>query len=122
MENILGVLLLFFIQLFFLNLGINGTLSKKDKTIRCDNRSLLLKWSGLYIWRLKDRKIYKVTIFIVYLLFFSNMICICMSKIYETNIIQSILDKSIKVSFSLIPFLIILNWLLASEKRQYRDR
>lgn len=111
MKNILGILLLFFIQLFFLNLGINGTLSKKDKAIIDNNRSLLLKWSGIYIWRLGDRKIYKVIIFIVYLLFFCNIICSCMSNIYETNIIQSILDKSIKISFSLISFLIILNFI-----------
>lgn len=31
MKNIVGFLLLFFIHLFFLNLGINGTLSKREK-------------------------------------------------------------------------------------------
>ncbi len=107
MKNILGILLLFFIQVFFLNLGINGTLSKKDKTIINNKRFLLLKWSGFYVWRLKDRKIYKAMLLIIYLLLFCNIICVCMSEIYQTNIIQTVLDKSIKVSFYLIPFLII---------------
>ncbi len=111
MKNILGILLLFFIQLFFLNLGVIATLSKKDKKINNDNRSLLIKWSGLYVWKLKDRKIYKMIICLVYLLFFCNIIFSCMSKIYELNIVQSILDKSIKISFSLIPLLIILNFI-----------
>ncbi len=115
MKNILGILLLFFIQLFFLNLGINGTLSKKDKTIIKDCGSRLLKWSGWYIWRLEGRKIYKVIIFVIYLLFLCNTICIYISKIYQTNIIQSILDKSIKISFFLIPFLIIINFIFGKE-------
>lgn len=116
MNNILGILLLFFIQLFFLNLSINATLSKKDRRIIKDNRSLLLKWLGFWIWILKGRIIYKVIIFIVYLLFFCNIICICISKIYETNIIQNIFDKSIKISFSLILLLIILNFIQGKKK------
>lgn len=111
MKNVFGILLLFFIQLLFLNLGVNGTLSKKEKKINNDNRNLLLKWSGLYIWKLKDRKMYKIIICLVYLLLFCNIIFSFMSKISELNIIQSILDKSIKISFSLIPLLIILNFI-----------
>ena len=110
MNSILGILLLFFIQRFFLSLGINATLSKEDRIIK-DNRSLLLKWSGFWIWRLMGRTIYKVIIFIVYLSFFCNILCSCICEFYETNIIQGILERSIKTSFSLIPFLIILNFI-----------
>lgn len=117
MKNILGILLLFFIQLFFLKLGINGILSKKDKKIINYNKSLLLKWSGWYIWRLENKKIYKVMIFIIYLIFFCNIICVCMSKIYKTNIIQNVFDKSIKISFSLIPILIIINFIFEKNEK-----
>lgn len=115
MKNILGILLLFFVQLFFLNLGINGTLSRKDKRVINDSRASLLKWLGWHIWRLEGRKIYKVILLVIYLNFLCNTICIYLNKIYETNIIQTILDKSIKLSFILIPFLIIVNLLLGKK-------
>ena len=67
MKNIVGLLLLFFIHLFFLNLGINGTLSKREKEMVKDNTPLLLKLSGFYIWKLKDKRIYKIMIFLIYL-------------------------------------------------------
>ncbi len=110
MKNIVGLLLLFFIHLFFLNLGINGTLSKREKEMVKDNMPLLLKLSGFYIWKLKDKKIYKIMIFLIYLLLFSNIICVVMLKIYETNMVHILLDCFIKISFFLIPFLIILNF------------
>ena len=110
MKNIVGLLLLFFIHLFFLKLGINGILSKREKKMVKDNMSLLLKMSGFYIWKLKDKKIYKFMLFLIYLLLFSNIVCIFMIKIYETDIVHFLLDFFIKISFFLIPFLIILNF------------
>lgn len=109
MENIFGFLLLFFIQLFFLNLGISGTLSKTEKKIINDNTSLLLKCLGLYIFKLRYRKIYKIMIFLIFLLSILNIACFCILKVYETNIIRILLDVFIKISFLIIPFLIILN-------------
>lgn len=110
MKNILGIFLLFFIQLFFLHLGVNGTLSKKEKRVKSNKLTLLLKWSGLYICRLEGRKIYKVIILIIYLLFICNITCVCLSIIYEVNIIQAILKISIEISFLLIPLLILINF------------
>lgn len=110
MKNIVVFLLLFFIYLFFLNLGINGTLSKREKERVKYDIPLLLKLSGFYIWKLKDKKIYKIMIFLIYFLLFSNIVFVFLLKIYEIDIAHILLDFFIKISFLLIPFLIILNF------------
>lgn len=110
MKNIAGFLLLFFIHLFFLNLGINGTLSKREKKMTKDNIPLLLKLSGFYIFKLEGKKIYKIMTFLIYFLLFSNIVCVFMFKFYEIEIAHILLDFFIEISFFLIPFLIILNF------------
>lgn len=110
MKNIAGFLLLFFIHLFFLNLGVNAILSKKERKMTKDNIPLLLKLSGFYIFKLEGKKIYKIMTLLIYLLLLSNIGCIFMLKIYEIDIAHILLDFFIKISFFLIPFLIILNF------------
>lgn len=110
MKNIVGFLLLFFIHLFFLNLGINGILSKRERKMVKNNMPLLLKLSGFYIWKLKDKKIYKFMIFLIYFLLFFNTVCVFMLKIYETDRIHILLDFFIETSFFLVPILIIVNF------------
>ena len=110
MKNIAGFLLLFFIHLFFLNLGVNAILSKKERKMTRDNIPLLLKLTGLYIFKLEGKKIYKIMTFLIYLLLLSNIGCIFMLKIYEIDIAHILLDFFIKILFFLIPFLIILNF------------
>lgn len=110
MKNIAGFLLLFFIHLFFLNLGVNAILSKKERKMTKDNIPLLLKLSGFYIFKLEGKKIYKIMTLLIYLLLLSNIGCIFMLKIYVIDIAHILLDFFIKISFFLIPFLIILNF------------
>lgn len=117
MKNIAGLLLLFFTHLFFLNLGVNATLSKREKEMIKKNISLLLKLSGFYICKLEDKKIYKIIIFMIYLLFLFNIGCVFVLKIYEIEMIYILSDLFIKASFFLIPTLIILNFCYLKNKR-----
>lgn len=118
MQNCLGVLLLFFIQLFYLNLGIYGVLSKKEKKKANDIKPILLKWTGFYVWKLEGKKIYKLMMFLIYFLLFCNSVCICVLKFYETYMIHTILDLFIKTSFLLVPFLIVLNYFFSKNHKQ----
>lgn len=117
MKSYLGVYLLFFIQLFFLNLGINSSLSKKEKRAINDNilKSLLLKYSGFYIWKFENKKIYKLMMLLVYFLFIAENICLFFLGFYYIEPIEMILDISIKFSFFLIPLLIVLNCLVSKK-------
>ena len=105
MKNYLGLMLLLIIQLFFLYLGNIATLSKTEK--KGYNNSLFLKVSGLSVFFLEKRVIYKLITVLIYLVFFATL-----SLSYFDGIEFSFLkDLLIKTDFAIIPVLIIVNYI-----------
>ena len=66
-------MLLFVIQLFFLYLGNIAVLSKKGKKSYSNNH-FFLKVSGLYIFFLEKRVIYKSITVLIYFVFFATLV------------------------------------------------
>ncbi len=113
MKNCPGLMLLLIIQLFFLYLGNSATLSKTDrKTYNKKYKSgklkpLFLKISGLYVFSLEKRIIYKLLTVLIYFVFFTTLAVSCF---YGTKL-PFLKDLLIKTDFAIIPVLIIVNYL-----------
>ena len=105
MKHYLGLMLLLVIQLFFFIFGKYCYFIKDRK--KGYNNSLFLKVSGLSVFFLKKRVIYKSITVLIYFVFFATL-----ALSYFDGIKFSFLkDLLIKTDFAIIPVLIIMNYI-----------
>lgn len=110
MSNYFGIILLFFIQIFFLNLGIKGNLLKKDIK-KCNKQtSFMNKFFCFHIFKLKEKNIYKVIVILVYTVFIFSLIITTINIFINCNYIKIIFEVIMKTNCMLILFLILINY------------
>ena len=110
MQNYLGIVLLFLIDLFFIHLGINGLLKKQERKILRKRKNLIGKVTGFHIFYLKNMNVYKILLILMYVSFFLNLLFNSFVLFTNNNLIRSLLDFSIRGNFIILFVIIIVNY------------
>ena len=111
MNNWLGIIIIFLIQLFFIHLGILDSLTPSERKESRKKYSIAEKISAFYVFKLRERLLNKILTIVIYLMLFLNLYLNLFAVIFTSNtVVVHLFDITIKLTFAIIPLILIANY------------